>query len=512
MTLETIELAFEVGRFAFMLGIILFIARIGWSRQLLDNWAWRFSILAFLLLLFGVSIDVIDDYEVTRTLFNWKDSALNTFLEKGVGYFGGFAFMFLAAWSWLPHSDALRSGKRMAEVAQCAAERQRDDLRKQLTQAQKMEAIGALTGGIAHDFNNLLMVIDGYARRASDNTGKQSIIDESLQQVLGATKRATALTKQLLVFSRRQAMEKKVERVAVLIAEMRGLMIHAAGTRINLLFEIEDGETCIETDSNEFSQTLLNLTINARDAMPDSGTITIASKLIDANDDGGGIIEISVTDTGLGMDEATVEHIFEPFFTTKERGKGTGLGLATAYGFMQASGGDIRVASKPGAGTTMSLRFPVSNLPRVETRAEINSVARGCGETILLVEDNEPVLKLIHEALTERGYVVLPAPSGFEALELEMSYDGDIDILLTDIVMPGLSGIEMAQVVRSRRPNARIIFMSGYTDEAKKTGQMPCGATFLQKPVNMIRLAEVIRARLDQREMLEEAEVVRCQV
>ena len=502
MALEAIELAFEIGRFIFMFSIVLFIGWVGWSRQLLGNWAWRYSILAFLLLLFGATVDVIDDHHTTRAYFNWTGSTFNVMTESA-GYLGGFAFMFLAAWRWLPQSDALKSGKHAAEAARTAAERQRDALRKQLAQVQKMEAIGALTGGIAHDFNNLLMVIDGYARRATDNMGKQTIVVESLQQVLGATKRAAALTKQLLVFSRRQAMEKKVARVADLIASVHGLLVQASGERIDLRLEIEDSALCIETDSNEFSQTLLNLTINARDAMPGGGTTTIVSRLVEGSDGKGDGVEISVTDTGAGMDEATAERIFEPFFTTKERGKGTGLGLATAYGFMQASGGEIRVRSKPGSGTTMSLLFPVSERPLIETPTETRGAARGGSETVLLVEDNEPVLKLVHEALTELGYEVLSAPSSFEALEREMSWDGAIDLLLTDVVMPGLSGIEVAQVVRARRPNTKVVFMSGYTDEAKKTGQMPGGATFLQKPVDMKRLAEVVRAQLDQSEMSE---------
>jgi len=502
MALEALELAFEIGRFVFMFGIVIFVGWIGWSRQLLNNWAWRYSILAFLLLLFGASVDVIDDHQTTRAFFGWTGSTINLMIESA-GYLSGFAFMFLAAWRWLPHSDTLKREKQLAESARTAAEQQRDVLRKQLAQAQKMEAIGALTGGIAHDFNNLLMVIDGYARRATDNIGKQTVVVESLQQVLGATKRAGALTKQLLVFSRRQAMEKKVARVADLIASVHGLLAQATGERINLLLEIEDGASCIETDNNEFSQTLLNLTINARDAMPGNGTITIASRLTKGSDGKGDVVEISVTDTGAGMDEATVERIFEPFFTTKERGKGTGLGLASVYGFMQASGGDIRVQSKPGSGTIMSLLFPVSERPLTEAPTETRTNARGGGETILLAEDNEPVLKLIHEALTDLGYQVLSAPSGFEALERETSWDGAIDLLLTDVVMPGLSGIEVAQVVRARRPKAKIIFMSGYTDEAKKTGQMPCGATFLQKPIDMKRLAEVIRDQLDQSEMSE---------
>ncbi len=502
MVLQAIDLIFEFGRFAFMIGIVTFICWIGWSRQLHGNWAWRFSVLAFLLLLFGAGVDVMDEHETTRAYFGWTDSTFNLMIESA-GYLGGFGFMFLAAWRWLPHSDTLIREKLLAESSRSAAERQHDMLRNQLTQAQKMEAIGVLTGGVAHDFNNLLMVIDGYTRRAADNRHKQPIVDDALQQVLAATQRAAALTKQLLVFSRRQAMEKMVARVADVIASIQGLLVQAAGERITLLLEIDDGGSYIETDSNEFCQTLLNLTINARDAMPDGGVLTIASRLVNDRKGMGDAVEISVTDTGVGMDEATVERIFEPFFTTKVRGKGTGLGLATVYGFTQAFGGEIGVRSTPGYGTTMSLFFPVSERTLIEVPTETTHAVRGGSETILLVEDNQPALKLIHETLTEFGYEVLSAPSGFEALEIEMNCNSAIDLILTDVVMPGLSGIDVARAVRNRRPGAKIIFMSGYTDEFKKIGQLPVGATFLQKPVDLNRLAKAIRTRLDQPELSE---------
>jgi len=503
MTVGMLELVFEIGRFTFIIGTLIFIGWLGWTRQLYGNWAWRFSILAFLLLLFGITIDVIDDYQITRDLGAGHDMPLSTFLEKGVGYLGGFASMLLAAICWLPHSDALKSQKDAAERARTAAEWQRDILRDQLTQVQKMEAIGALTGGIAHDFNNLLMIIDGYTRRAAKTIDQNSAAADSLQQALGAIKRASALTKQLLVFSRRQRMEKKVFRVSDLIASVRGLLVQAAGEQNELQLQIQDGACCIETDSNEFSQTLLNLTINARDAMPDGGTITIASRMIAGGNGKADLMEISVADTGTGMEKATIERIFEPFFTTKERGKGTGLGLATTYGFMHASEGEIRVQSEPGSGTTMSLLFPVSHHPVTEAPTETKGAPRGRGETVLLVEDNESILKLIHSELTDLGYNMLSAPSGFEALEIEMSWNKPIDILCTDVVMPGLSGIEVAQVVRARRPTVKIVFMSGYTDDIKKSGLMPNGAMFLQKPLDIKRLAEVIRAQLDQPEMSE---------
>ena len=491
-----VDLTLEVGRFVFMLSIVLFVAWIGWSRSLLGSWAWRFTLVAFLLLFFGAAIDVVDDYPVTVAFFGWHDTPVNTLLEKGVGYFGGFAFMFLAAWRWLPHSDTLTHEKSAAEEARKAAEEQRDVLRDQLIQAQKMEAIGALTGGIAHDFNNLLMVIDGYARRATSNIAKRAVVEESLKQVARASAQAAALTKQLLVFSRRQSMEKKVHRVSDLLSRVRDLLQHAVSDQHNLLFEFDAGTACIETDANEFCQTLLNLVINARDAMPNGGTITITSQLAAAVGSDGEHVTVSVADTGHGMDAKTAARIFEPFFTTKERGKGTGLGLSTAFGFVQASGGNIDVQTAPGAGTTMILRFPVSRQAATETARVITAAPRGRGEIILLVEDNEPVLELINESLTDLGYTVLPAPSGFEALEIASERDAAIDLLLTDVIMPGLSGIEVARVVRARRPDIKIIFMSGYTDATRKTGHMPHGAALLQKPVDMRRLAEVIHGEL----------------
>jgi len=496
------EIAFETGRFIFMIGIVIFIGWVGWSRHLLENWAWRFSLVAFVLLLFGASVDVIDDYEATINFFAWKDSPFKTFLEKGLGYLGGIFFMSLAAWRWLPHSDALKSEKQAAENSQALAEGQRDVLRDQLIQAQKMEAIGQLTGGIAHDFNNLLMVIDGYSRRARENLNQPAIVEESLEQVANAVLRTSALTKQLLVFSRRQSMEKDVARIGDLISGAKGLLKPLLDARTVLLVEVEDGAACIETDSNEFCQTLLNLAINARDAMPDGGILTIGSRLIGGDNGAGKFVEVSVTDTGQGMDEETAARIFEPFFTTKEQGKGTGLGLATAYGFAQASGGEIKVESTPGSGTTMRLIFPEIDRAPAELAVQGSEMPRGGGETILLVEDNESLLNLIHETLSGLGYNVTSAPSGFEALDLVEDPGVPLDLLLTDVIMPGLSGIEVAQVVRSRRPKTKVIFLSGYTGDAGTTGQMPPGSKLLQKPVDMKRLAEVLRSELDQPEML----------
>jgi len=491
------EVFFEAGRFIFMIGIAALVAWVGWSRQLLGHWAWRFSLAGFLLLIFGAGIDVIDDYEFTRSVFTWHDSPWNTFLEKGVGYFGGFAMVFLAAWQWLPHIDAMHEKGHRAEEARRTAEEHRDILRDRLVQAQKMEAIGQLTGGIAHDFNNLLMVIDGYTRRAVNNIGNRDKVEESLKLVISASEQASSLTSQLLKFSQRQAIDKKIVRVEDLIAGVKGLLGQTVGKGIDVLFAIENPEARIETDANEFCQTLLNLAINARDAMPDGGTLTIGARDVDPGEGGNALAEIFVTDTGHSMDSATAARIFEPFFTTKEHGKGTGLGLATAYGFVQASGGQIDVESAPGAGTTIRLRFPLSARPATRAAHQAGGMARGNGETVLVVEDNGPLLRLMQDSLTVLGYNVLAASGGFEALEIDERTKTGIDVLLSDIAMPGLSGIEVAQVIGRRRPGIKIIFMSGYTDTSEKTGNMPPGATLLQKPVQVERLAEVLRSELN---------------
>ena len=310
--------------------------------------------------------------------------------------------------------DSVRENRKRKAV-----ERDRNDLREQLTQVQKMQAIGELAGGIAHDFNNLLMVIDGFGRRAALNLEDKPVLEESLNQIIQAGERGTALTRQLLVFSRRQAMEKAVVTVAEVIDGIRGLIKHTLPEKYEVRIELENPNAKIETDPNEFVQALLNLIINARDAMPDNGRILVSSKSFEDESDQSQWVQFSIKDTGHGIDEATLGRIFEPFFTTKARDKGTGLGLAMVYGFVQGCGGRIDVRSKVGEGTEFLLSFPRSDNAIMRSKEADAADQYGMGETILVVEDNEPLLALVKSQLEQLGYNVLTATNGFWALEIE---------------------------------------------------------------------------------------------
>ncbi|MFQ6017148.1 MAG: CHASE domain-containing protein [Kiloniellaceae bacterium] len=384
------------------------------------------------------------------------------------------------------------------------AKRQR--IQQHLTQTQKLEAIGHLTGGIAHDFNNLLMVIEGYARRAVQHLGDADAAGKSLEAVLAATDKAAKLTGQLLVFSRRQVMEKRVFFIAHAVNEIEGLVRHSVGEQFRLRFELGDGQACVETAPGELSQALLNLVINARDAMPNGGTIVIGCRVTNLDPEraakhgnltAGRYAEFYVKDDGHGIDEATLPYIFEPFFTTKEPGKGTGLGLATVYSFARQSGGTVGVSSSPGRGTTMQIYLPVVDREPHAIAEEVGQMHQGQGETILLVEDDDALRDLTRSTLEGLGYTVLTAGTGPEALEVDADHDGPIDLLLSDVAMPGMGGIELAEIMRATRPNMKIVFMSGYPNRGGINTEIPERAPFLRKPIKTRRLAEVIRSELD---------------
>jgi signal transduction histidine kinase/ActR/RegA family two-component response regulator len=421
-----------------------------------------------------------------------------------------------------------RSNDRAREIEQLVAERtkqffdanvslrseieERKKVQEQLNQSQKMDAIGQLTGGVAHDFNNLLMVIDGYARRAEralDQGKSVDIVREALSAVVKAGEKATALTRQLLVFSRRQIMEKTVFEPASVVRDMEELLCRSVGEQFELNIAVDDDIAYVETDSGELSQVVMNLVINARDAMPDGGVIIVGVQVADLDEETvaqhpglapGRYVEIFVKDEGTGIDDDTLCHIFEPFFTTKEQGKGTGLGLAMVYGFVKQSEGMIDVASIVGRGSTFRIYLPVVDRAPESRIAEEEDLPLGHGETILLVEDDTALLALTHGLLDDLGYNVLTAHDGLEALVIEDEHDGDIDLLLTDVVMPTFGGFELALAITETRPDTSIIFISGY---AKNKFGLPVelteNAQFLQKPVQPGRLAQVVRNELDQK-------------
>jgi signal transduction histidine kinase/ActR/RegA family two-component response regulator len=396
----------------------------------------------------------------------------------------------------------------VANVLSAAVERRRaeeshDRLTQQLYQSQKMEAIGQLAGGVAHDFNNILMIIDGYTRKAQDNPAMTEEIKSTLDHVLRAAGKAAGLTRQLLVFGRRQPLESEVVAATSVLPELEILLDPLLGETIDLRINVPDTEDFIETDVVQLSQALVNLAINARDAMPRGGPIEITMTRIDVDQalvdriptlSLGSYIRVDVSDEGEGMDEDTLSCIFDPFFTTKEQGKGTGLGLAMVYGFVDQSNGAIDVQSEVGHGTVFNIYLPtVDKFAEITLDPEVHDLGAN-GETILLAEDDDDLRNLVRLTLESLGYSVLVACDGFEALEIEADYDGQIDLLLSDVVMPNLGGIELASALRETRPDTSILLMSGYPSRGEiRQIDLPADIALLHKPCPPMNLARAIR-------------------
>jgi PAS domain S-box-containing protein len=386
---------------------------------------------------------------------------------------------------------------------------ERQHLEEQFRQAQKMEAVGRLAGGVAHDFNNLLTVIIGNSELLSDAVDStRPLAAEALGEIRTAADRASGLTRQLLAFSRRQVLEPTILDLGDLIAKTNGLLRRLIGEDIELSTRMGHGVWQVLADRGQIEQVVMNLAVNARDAMPTGGKLTleIERMQVDAAYAGrhgeiapGRYVMLAVTDTGHGMDAETQARIFEPFFTTKVLGKGTGLGLSTVYGIVKQSGGHIWVYSEPGRGTTFKVFLPqVEGTPSaIEAPVGGGALPRGT-ETVLLVEDEPGVRALASKILVRSGYTVLEASDGEEALHLAAQFGGSIDLIVTDCVMPGPSGPVLADRLKATRPAAKVLFMSGYTDhEATRLGLVRAGAMFLQKPFTPDGLAALARRALD---------------
>jgi PAS domain S-box-containing protein len=383
-----------------------------------------------------------------------------------------------------------------------AALRQRDE---QLRQAQKMEAIGRLAGGVAHDFNNLLMAIHGYAELLVQNLQEGDERRSDAQEIINAADRAAGLTRQLLAFSRRQVITQQAIALDRLVEGMRNMLQRLIGPAIQITTNVWPDLTPVLADATQVEQILVNLVINARDAMPDGGTITIELRNAELDRIGvaahpglqaGDYVEMAIRDTGSGMDADTVSRIFEPFFTTKEGSKGTGLGLATVYGIVQQSSGAIEVQSRVGHGTAFYIYLPrATDLGKPAPIASVKSLTGT--ETVLLVEDDDRVRALVANMLRKNGYTVLLASAGDQALEIAARHRGRIDLLLTDVVMPGLSGRILSERLTSARPDTRVLYMSGYSDDAiLRHGVKKAAAHFIQKPFSIDALAHKVRETL----------------
>ena len=408
----------------------------------------------------------------------------------------------VALWN-APQLDA--EGNVIGGISVIADMPDRKRLEEQFRQAQKMEAVGRLAGGVAHDFNNLLTVIGGYTQMLLEAMQPDHPLRPSLEEIDRASSSAAALTQQLLAFSRRQIVTPRVLDLNQLVAGMDNMLHRLIGEDVELVTLRPPQLPNVRVDAGQIEQVLMNLVVNARDAMPRGGTITIETAVAEfgeRNPDGvgpGRYVVLSVADTGRGMTEETKLHIFEPFFTTKGRGKGTGLGLSTVYGIVKQSGGEVTVASAPGEGATFRIF-----LPAVERAA----AAGVCGtpaperkqstETVLLAEDEEGLRKLIRGILESRGYTVLLAGDAREALAWCERHPGPIHLFLADVVMPGMSGQDLAKLAARLRPRLKVLYMSGYTEHAVlEDGALDSGAAFLRKPFSPEALLSKIREVLD---------------
>ena len=394
---------------------------------------------------------------------------------------------------------------------------ERRTLEQQLRQSQKMEAVGRLAGGIAHDFNNLLMVISGYCEFLLEKVNGDPVLQNPAQEIANAAERATSLTRQLLAFSRKQMLTPKILDLNAVVTENARMLTRMIGEDVELVVVPGTELGAVKADPGQVEQVIMNLAVNARDAMPQGGKLTIetgnatldeAFARLHAGARPGEYVKLAITDTGSGMDPETQTQIFEPFFTTKGP-KGTGLGLSTVYGIVKQSGGYIRVESEKGKGATFEVYLPrVTETGEIATAAPaiLPSKAPQRTETILLVEDESNLRRLACQFLQTQGYRVLEAEDGAAAVQICAAHKGDIDLLLTDVIMPGMNGRELAKRVLSLRPTVKVLYMSGYTENTiSHNGTLDPGVNLLQKPFNLQALKERVREVLDSESLPQEA-------
>ncbi|HEY7859971.1 MAG TPA: response regulator [Gemmatimonadaceae bacterium] len=384
---------------------------------------------------------------------------------------------------------------------------ERTQLELELRQAQKMEGIGQLAGGIAHDFNNLLTVIQGNSDLALDGLDPSSPAHADICEIKRAATSAAALTKQLLAFGRRQVLQPRPIELRTVIRTVESMLSRLIGDNIELVLDLAENGGWVLADPGQIEQVIINLTVNARDAMPDGGCITIATQTVQqhtkSSDWVAGIAtgtceRLTVSDTGVGMDKATRNRIFEPFFTTKPLGHGTGLGLSTVHGIVKQSGGELHLASTPGKGTSFTIYFPqVSTTGRVDVQQAAPRSSTG-SETILVVEDQPSLRELVRRILQQKGYRVLEAPDGEEAIKVAESSARPIHLVITDVVMPGMNARAMAERIRGIWPTVRVLFMSGYHDDDVMLRSLAnAKVDFLQKPFLPYDMAEKVREVLE---------------
>jgi hypothetical protein len=394
------------------------------------------------------------------------------------------------------------------DISERAESEREKALQEQLAQSRRLESVGQLAGGIAHDFNNILGVIMNYAEFVADDLDDDSQGRKDVEEIRRAAERAAALTRQLLIFSRREVVKPELLYLRNVVTELENLLRRALGERVELITRFGDDPCSVEADPGQIEQVLVNLAVNARDAMPDGGRLVIEIDRTDLDEEyaymhpdtePGAYVRLKVSDTGVGMDEETVRRAFEPFFTTKGKGEGTGLGLATVYGIVTGAGGRIDIYSEPGMGSTIKIHLPVSAAAPGENKARQEERPMGGGEVVLVVEDEPDVRRMAERILTKGGYSVITTSGGEEALEVCRQQDQQIHLLLTDVIMPGMLGTELVEQIKTVRPELNVVFMSGYSHEVLAPGALAenGGSAFIEKPFNAGELLRTVRGLLD---------------
>jgi signal transduction histidine kinase/ActR/RegA family two-component response regulator len=393
------------------------------------------------------------------------------------------------------------------ELREAQGRRERQRLEEQVRHAQKMEAIGRLAGGVAHDFNNLLTVINGYSELLLGSESLDDFTRSAAEEIKKASDRGSSLTRQLLVFSRKQRLPPKSVDLNKLVANVGKMLARLIGENIELVSVLSPGLGLVRIDVGQFEQVIMNLVVNARDAMPDGGKLTIETANVTlgkAHVDlpSGPCVLLAISDTGVGMDAETQSRIFEPFFTTKEAGKGTGLGLTMVYGIVKQCAGTITVYSEPGRGTTFRIYLPrVDEIVTEQIEREPEAVRSLTGsESVLVVEDDAEVRHLICQILQAKGYDVLESTNGAEALRMAREFPGTLQLVVADIILPEMSGPDVVRLLRESTPGIRSLLISGYTDEAvTRHGIVDPGVMFLSKPFMPDEFARKVREALDTR-------------
>jgi PAS domain S-box-containing protein len=411
--------------------------------------------------------------------------------------------------------DVTERMELLAERERLKTQAERDRLERQLNQSQRLESLGQLAGGVAHDFNNLLAVISNYAAFVREELtsrapqGEWDSVREDIKQIEGAAERAAGLTHQLLAFARRDVVKPRVLDLNQVIERVEQLLARTLGEHVELSADLASGLGPVLADPGQLEQVLLNLAVNARDAMPAGGKLIISTMRTNVDAElaasrvglaPGWYISLRVSDTGTGMPQAVIDRAFEPFFTTKAKGEGTGLGLATVYGIITQAGGYVQIYSEAGLGTTFTILLPESIQPVQPSAPERTAAQGGAGETVLVIEDEQAMRELTRRILARNGYKVITAVDGFDAIEIAARHPLDIDVLLTDVVMPHMLGREAANRISALCPAARVLFMSGYSHGVLDTqGVLEDGVNLIEKPFTEASLLAKLRETLSVR-------------